>query len=100
CEFTKKPRHLRVADFEQIPFVPMALIPSGSVYSNRFVLRRTKAITSGTYFEAGNVLLAKITPCFENGKQAIVTPLPTPFGVATTEVIPFREIPGVSDKLF
>jgi len=42
------------------------------------------------HFERGDILVAKITPSFENGKQALATKLPTPFGFATTEVIPLR----------
>lgn len=47
-------------------------------------------IKSGTYFERGDILVAKITPSFENGKQALTAGLPNPFGFATTEVIPLR----------
>jgi type I restriction enzyme, S subunit len=42
----------------------------------------------------------KITPSFENGKQGIVRDLPTAFGIATTEVIPIAELPGVSSREF
>lgn len=100
CEFTSKPRGLRILDFEQIPFVPMELIPERTLYSSKFVLKDPNLVGSGTYFEAGDILLAKITPSFENGKQTIVTDMPLSFGVGTTEVIPFRERAGVSDKTF
>lgn len=38
-----------------------------------------------TIFQAGDVLLAKITPCFENGKAAFVESLPTQAGFGSTE---------------
>lgn len=38
-----------------------------------------------TVFQAGDVLLAKITPCFENGKAALVESLPTQLGFGSTE---------------
>lgn len=38
-----------------------------------------------TYFEEGDVLLAKITPCFENGKVAVANSLPNPVGFGSTE---------------
>lgn len=38
-----------------------------------------------TAFLQGDVLLAKITPCFENGKAALVDSLPTKFGFGSTE---------------
>jgi len=38
-----------------------------------------------TYFQKGDVLLAKITPCFENGKAAVVRGLPHDTGFGSTE---------------
>lgn len=38
-----------------------------------------------TRFRLGDVLVAKITPCFENGKGCCVTDLPTEIGLASTE---------------
>jgi len=38
-----------------------------------------------TYFARGDVLLAKITPCFENGKAAHVENLEHPIGFGSTE---------------
>ena len=98
--FTKKPKELRYADFNVLPFVPMDFIPNGSVFFDEFILRDVKELTSGTYFEPRDVLVAKITPSFENGKQGIIKRLPTPFGLATTEVIPIQDIENVSDRYF
>lgn len=98
--FTKKPKDLRYSDYHEVPFVPMRLIPIATLFSKEFGLKSTDTISSGTYFEPGDILLAKITPSFENGKQCIIQELPTPFGIATTEVIPIREVEGVSDKFY
>ena len=95
--FTKKPRDLRYSEYDKIPFVPMELIPIAKLFSEEFILKTNDELKSGTYFEPGDILLPKITPSFENGKQCIIKALPTPFGIATTEVIPIREIEGVSD---
>ncbi len=100
AKFTKKPRDLRYSEYNEVPFVPMSLIPIATLYSKEFRLKPTNELSSGTYFEPGDILLAKITPSFENGKQSIIEDLPTPFGIATTEVIPIREIEGVSDKIY
>lgn len=43
-----------------------------------------------TYFRRGDVILAKITPCFENGKGALVNELPTEIGFGSTEFIVLR----------
>ena len=98
--FTKKPRDLRYSEYNEIPFVPMELIPNAKLFSEEFILKTHDELKSGTYFESGDILLSKITPSFENGKQCIIKELPTPFGIATTEVIPIREIEGVSDKFY
>ena len=98
--FTKKPRGLRYSDYNEIPFVPMNLIPIATLFSKEFILKSSDTLSSGTYFEPGDILLAKITPSFENGKQCIIQELPTPFGIATTEIIPIREVEGVSDKFY
>ena len=95
--FTKKPRDLRYSEYNEIPFVPMELIPIAKLSSEEFILKANDELKSGTYFETGDILLPKITPSFENGKQCIIEELPTPFGIATTEVIPIREVEGVSD---
>ena len=98
--FTKKPRDLRYSEYNEVPFVPMNLIPVAKLFSEEFTLKTNDELSSGTYFEPGDILLSKITPSFENGKQCIIEELPTPFGIATTEVIPIREVVGVGDKFY
>jgi type I restriction enzyme S subunit len=52
-------------------------------------------VNSGyTYFAEGDVTFAKITPCFENGKGAIMRKLQNAFGFGTTELTVIR--PGQS----
>lgn len=89
-EVTKKPRGLDMDSLPVVPFVPMGAVPQGGAYEPDYALRPPGEIRSGTYFESGDALIAKITPSFENGKQALVTELPARFGFATTEVIPLR----------
>ena len=98
--FTKKPKDLRYSEYNEVPFVPMNLIPIATLFSKEYILKSSDTLSSGTYFEPEDILLAKITPSFENGKQCIIQELPTPFGIATTEVIPIREVEGVSDKIY
>jgi len=89
-EVTKKPYRLDISSLPTVPFAPMASIPSGGAYTPEYILKMPNEIRGGTYFERGDILVAKITPSFENGKQALTTELPTPFGFATTEIIPLR----------
>jgi len=80
----------RINDFEKIAFIPMELIPDSQIFA-KYEIRTKEDVKSFTYCEAGDILLAKITPSLENGKQGIV-PLDVPNGVAlaTTEVFPIR----------
>jgi type I restriction enzyme S subunit len=49
-------------------------------------MKQVSEVTSGTFVFKNDLLVAKITPSFENGKQAILDNLPTDYGYATTEV--------------
>lgn len=97
---TKKPRSLDRTKFPEIPFAAMEAIPQGGAYLPDFLMKPGDAIGSGTYFERGDVLVGKITPSFENGKQALIQDLPAPFGYATTEVIPLHPISDRHDPRF
>lgn len=98
---TKKPRALDYSVLETIPFVPMEAVPAKGQMRVRYELRARDSITSGTYFERGDVLLSKITPSFENGKQGKAEELPGAFGVASTEIIPIQPVAEASeDYLF
>ena len=68
-----------------VAFVPMAAVSEDGVLVS--AEDRTVADVSGshTYFERGDILLAKITPCFENGKAALVEALPYEIGFGSTE---------------
>ena len=89
---TKKPRTLSYAQQNDIPFVPMEAVPVNGKDIVRYENRDPSKIASGTYFEKGDVLLSKITPSFENGKQGMANSIPKNFGVASTEIIPLQAI--------
>ena len=75
---------------DAIPFIPMALIPEGGHEVSQYELRAPSDVRSGVVVLEGDLLLAKITPCLENGKQGIVKRIPNGWGYATTEVFPIR----------
>jgi len=56
-------------------------------------------VGSYTYFANGDVLLAKITPCFENGKLGIANGLSNGIGFGSSEYIVFRPS-DILDKEF
>ncbi len=99
-DFTGKPRGLDLSkNGDEIPFFPMDQIPLGRIHVSEFTPKPLAELGSGTYVENGDLMVAKITPSFENGKQAIVD-IETDFAYATTEVIPMRGRKGESDTLF
>ena len=76
-------------------FVPMSGVPQLHKAPIASETRRWGEIKKGyTHFAEGDVMLAKITPCFENGKAAVVRRLAGDSGVAagTTELHVFRPI--------
>ena len=53
-------------------FVPMPLIFAGYRSLHKFEIRKWSEIKKGyTHFADGDIALAKITPCFENGKSCV-----------------------------
>ena len=51
-----------------------------------------------TYFERDDVVVAKITPCFENGKGAHLSNLETEIGFGTTEFVVLRPKAGIEPR--
>jgi len=75
-------------NIKNVAFVPMELIPEEGITAN-FVMKEVGEVSSCTYCEVDDILLAKITPSLENGKQALVpNTVPEGFALATTEVFP------------
>ena len=57
------------------------------------------AFSGGTKFRNGDTIMARITPCLENGKTAKVTILDDgEIGFGSTEYIVFRAIEGIADE--
>lgn len=80
-----------------IAFVPMAAVEELTGQIDIAQTRKAEAVKSGfTKFRTGDLIFAKITPCMENGKLAIVPPLPHDAGAGSTEfhVVEPREVSG------
>jgi type I restriction enzyme S subunit len=74
-------------------FVPMPMIFAEYGVANDHEVRPWKEIKKGyTHFAEGDVGLAKITPCFENGKSTVFRNLTGGFGSGTTELHILRPI--------
>ncbi|WP_162146334.1 restriction endonuclease subunit S [Pyrococcus abyssi] len=78
-----------VRDIAEVAVIPMEKVPQDNELFAEFEIKAIEDVKSSTYCEAGDLLLAKITPSFENGKQGIVPfNVPNGFALATTEVYP------------
>lgn len=75
-------------------FVPMEAIGTDGSFSIRKSGKIKDFYKGYTYFKDGDVIFAKITPCFENGKIAIANHCANKIGFGTTEFHVARPIPG------
>lgn len=82
-----------VEDNKEISFFTMSAILAAydtKIYSEKKIWREVKK--SFTHVANGDVAIAKITPCFENGKAALFKDLINGVGAATTELHVLRPI--------
>jgi type I restriction enzyme S subunit len=91
------PAKAEIAELEDgtvVSFLPMEAIgDDGSLDLCRE--RQIAEVKNGyTYFRDGDVTVAKITPCFENGKGAVMRGLTNGIGFGTTELVVARPRPG------
>ena len=82
---------------DEVSFVPMEAVGRG-----RLDLERTRTVAARrvgyTEFQDGDVMVAKITPCFENGKGAVTRELLNGVGIGTTELHVLRAGPGLDHR--
>ncbi|MDD2744103.1 MAG: restriction endonuclease subunit S [Rhodocyclaceae bacterium] len=95
----KAEARLRITGTELVSFVPMEAL---GIDQKFLVPMQTKPLEdvsgSYTYFADGDVLLAKITPCFENGKLGIADTLMNSIGFGSSEYIVFRPSPELDKE--
>jgi len=91
----KSEARIRVAPDAFVSFVPMEELGVDRKFLTPKQRKPLASVIKGyTYFVDGDVLLAKITPCFENGKLGIASGLSHGIGFGSTEFFVFR--PGSS----
>ena len=75
------------ADDTLTSFVPMPMIAADYGVASKHEVRRWGDIKKGyTHFAEGDVGLAKITPCFQNGKSTVFRNMTGGLGSGTTEL--------------
>jgi type I restriction enzyme S subunit len=88
CELNPSVSFDQLDDDEDLTFLPMDRVKSGYFipHSDKF----SKYGSSYTAFEDGDIVLAKVTPCFENGNIAIVDHLVGGKGFGSSELFVVR----------
>ena len=80
-----------LSDDSEVSFMGMNLLGVDKVYAKPNEVEVLSAVYKAyTYFAENDVLLAKITPCFENGKLGIAQGLKNGIGFGSSEFIVFR----------
>lgn len=92
CEVNPKKSELKDLDDDlKVSFVPMADLNENQI---DFIPTQVKplgeVIKGYTYFKDDDVLLAKVTPCFENGKAGIAKNLVNGIGFGSSEYFVIR----------
>lgn len=87
-----------IAKGEKAKYVPMEGI---APFTRQIASYEQKEFNGGMKFRNGDTLLARITPCLENGKTSFVDILEeNEIGFGSTEYIVIREKKDLSDKYF
>lgn len=94
----------RPAGFRRASDAPTTFVPMSAVDEHRGVIlnseiRPFSEVAKGyTFFSEGDILFAKITPCMQNGKQAIARELIDGIGFGSTEFHVIRPRPGIASE--
>tara|TARA_B100000676_G_scaffold308567_1_gene369699 strand:- start:38 stop:1261 length:1224 start_codon:yes stop_codon:yes gene_type:complete len=93
CEIQPPKKEVKniVENDSAVSFMGMNSLSIEKMYANPEEIRSLSSVYSGyTYFAENDVLLAKITPCFENGKLGIARGLKNGVGFGSSEFVVFR----------
>jgi type I restriction enzyme S subunit len=79
----------------KVTFLPMKAVEAKTGKVDSSTIKKYSEVRKGfTYFQNGDVLFAKITPCMENGKIALVERLKNGIGFGSTEFHVLRDRSG------
>lgn len=99
---TINPKKLDTTSLEdnlEVSFIPMASVDETFGEVTKPEVRNLGKVKKGfTNFREGDVVFAKITPCMENGKSAVIGPLVNNIGYGTTEFYVLRCHPALYNR--
>ena len=81
-----------------VTYLPMECVKNGKYISN--TKEFGKLSTSLNEFQDGDIIMAKVTPCFENGNIAILEGIESGYGVGSSELFVYRPTRIVGKFLF
>ncbi len=92
CEFNPNKREVKnLNENTLVSFVPMQDLNEHQMDFSPQEKRKLKDVYSSyTFFKEGDVLLARVTPCFENGKSGIARNLMNGIGFGSSEFFVYR----------
>ena len=92
CEVNPKKSELNgTSEDIEVSFVPMADLNENQMdFTPKTIKPLSEVIKGYTYFREDDVLLAKVTPCFENGKAGIAKGLTNKIGFGSSEYYVIR----------
>ena len=97
----KKSQIASISDDLKISFVPMADLSQEEMLFETKEVRTLGEVRKGyTYFEDRDVLLAKVTPCFENGKCGVARDLKNGIWFWSSEFFVFRMAESILPEYF
>ena len=96
CILNPRRPNIALCDTDKVSFIPMPAVSEDEYLVDMTDEEYGKVKKGFTYFENNDVLFAKITPCMENGKGAIVHGLTNGIGMGSTEFHVLRPINGIS----
>ena len=96
CILNPRRPNIALCDTDKVSFIPMPAVSEDGYLVDMTDEEYGKVKKGFTYFENNDVLFAKITPCMENGKGAIVHGLTNGIGMGSTEFHVLRPINGIS----
>lgn len=88
----------KLEDEDLVSFVPMEAVKEYGGMDLRQTRMLDEVYKGYTYFKENDVVVAKITPCFENGKGSIATGLKNGVGFGTTEFHVLRNLESMDEE--
>lgn len=99
CDVNPRLNKAEISDDLLVSFVPMPAVGAGDGSIDVSQERPASEVKKGfTSFKQGDVLFAKITPCMENGKMAVVPKVVNGYGFGSTEFHVLRPKEGIDAR--